>query len=101
MEFELERKYPGTCKAAIKVGEKVNPESVIAHCEISSGKRLIKIAHALGANSKSVHKYLLRKIGDRIYTGEIIARKGGVIGLGKKEIKSPADGVITEIEANG
>ena len=101
MEFELERKYPGTCKSAVKVGEKVNPESIIAHCEISSGKRLIKIAHALGANSRSVHKYLLRKIGDRIYTGEIIARKGGVMGLGKKEIKSPADGVITEIDANG
>lgn len=101
IEFELERKYPGTCKSAIKVGEKVDPESIIAHCEISAGKRLIKIAHVLGVSSKNVQKYLLRKIGDRIYTGEIIARKGGLIGLGKKEIKSPADGVITEIDANG
>ena len=101
MEFELERKYPGTCKSAIKVGEKVDPESVIAHCEISAGKRLIKIAHELGVGSRSVQKYLLRKIGDRIYVGEIIARRGGVLGLGKKEIKSPADGVITEIDANG
>ncbi len=101
IEFELERKFPGTCKTAVKTGEAVDPESVIAHCEISAGKRLIKIAHELGVSAGSVQKHLLRKIGDRIYRGEIIARRGGIIGIGKKEIKSPADGVITEIDANG
>ena len=101
IEIELERKFPGTCKSVVKVGEAVDPESVIAHCEISAGMRLIKIAHELGVSAGKVQKYLLRKIGDRIYRGEIIARRGGVIGIGKKEIKSPADGVITEIDANG
>ncbi|MCH8821541.1 hypothetical protein IID23_03375 [Patescibacteria group bacterium] len=100
-EYELERRYPGTCKPAAKIGEEVKPESIIAHCEVSIGQRLIKIAHELGVGAGSVEKYLLRKVGDRIYTGEIIARKGGVLGLGKKEIKSPTDGVIIEIDSNG
>lgn len=101
IEYDVERKYPGSCKAATQVGDEVNPESVIAHCEVSAGQRLIKIAHSLGASSKDVQKYLLRKIGDRIYRGEIIARRRRFLGLAKKEIKSPADGVITEINANG
>ena len=99
--FELERKFPGPCKTVAKEGDKVEPESVVAHCEVSAGERLVKIAHDLGASAKDVRKYLLRKIGDRIYRGEIIARKKLLLGLGKKEIRSPADGVITEIDING
>jgi hypothetical protein len=101
IEFELERKFTGSCRKAANVGESVEPESIIAHCEVSAGQRLIKIAHNLGVSAKDVGKYLLRKVGDRIYRGEIIARKKQALGLGKKEIKSPADGVITEIDTNG
>src|SRR3990170_945660 len=99
--FELERKFPGPCKTVAKEGDKVEPESVVAHCEVSAGERLIKIAHNLGVSARDVNKYLLRKVGDRIYRGEIIARKAHALGLGKKEIKSPADGVITEVDTNG
>ncbi len=101
IEFELERKFPGSCKVSVQVGDSVEPEGVIAHCEVSAGQRLIKIAHELGVSAKDVKKYLLRKIGDRIYRGEIITRKKNILGLGKKEIRSPADGVITEIDPNG
>lgn len=101
IEYDLERKFPGPCKPAIKEGDRVEPEGVVAHCEVSAGQRLVKIAHDLGASAKNVEKYLLRKVGDRIYRGEIIARRKGVLGVGKKEIHSPADGVITEIDSNG
>lgn len=101
IEFELERKFPGSCKVAVRIGDSVEPESVVAHCEISAGQRLIKIAHSLGVSARDVKRYLLRKVGDRIYRGEIIARKKNILGLGKREIRSPADGIITEIDANG
>jgi len=101
IEFELERKFPGPCKTASKLGEPVDPESVVAHCEVSAGQRLIKIAHELGVSGRDTKKYLLRKIGDRIYRGEIIARRHQILGLGKKEIRSPADGVISDVDNNG
>jgi hypothetical protein len=62
---------------------------------------LIKVAHTLGVRAGSVQKYLLRNVGDRIYQGETVARRRGLLGLGKTEIRSPADGVITSIDANG
>lgn len=100
-EFDLVRSYVGHCKAAVKEGDRVDASSVVAHCEVSAGQRLVKVAHTLGVSRRDVKKYLLRSIGDRIYQGEIIARKKGVLGLGRKELKSPADGVITSIDETG
>lgn len=97
----LDRYYLGKGRATVKVGQSVTDTEIIAHCEISAGQRLIKIAHELGVRGKEVHKYLTRKVGDRIYEGEIIARKKGMLGIGKKEIKTPVDGVINEIDERG
>ncbi|MCH7541526.1 hypothetical protein IH981_01980 [Patescibacteria group bacterium] len=97
----LDRLYPGKCKPAVRVGANVAETDIIAHCEISAGRRLVKIAHNLGVSGKDVGKYLTRKIGDSIYEGEIIARRKGFVGIGKKEIKSPVDGLISEIDVRG
>jgi hypothetical protein len=97
----LDRAYPGKGKPTVKVGQKVAETEIIAHCEVSAGRRLIKIAHTLGVSGKEIHKYLTRKIGDNIYEGEIIARKRGLVGIGKKEIKSPVDGLISEVDSRG
>src|SRR3989344_2346185 len=100
-QFDLVRTYFGHCTPSVKEGDKVEAESVVAHCEVSAGQRLVKVAHVLGVGRKSVKKYLLRSVGDRIYQGEIVARKKGVFGVGKRELRSPVDGVITDIDQNG
>ena len=97
----LDRPVQGACKPTVKVGQKVSDTEIIAHCELSAGQRLLKIAHVLGVSRGSVEKHLTRKVGDRIYEGEIIARKRGIFGLAKKEIKSPVDGLISEIDLRG
>ena len=97
----LARVYPGKGKPAVKEGQSVSAEDVIAHCEVSAGQRLIKIAHALGVPGKDVVWYLTRKIGERIYQGEVVARKKSLLGLKKTEVKSPVDGLITDIDSRG
>ena len=100
-KFILDRFYPGKGRPTVKVGQSVNDAEIIAHCEVSAGQRLIKVGHYLGVSGKDTIKYLTRKIGDRIYEGEILARKKGVLGVGKKEIKSPVDGLLSEIDDRG
>ena len=97
----LDRPYPGKAKPTVKAGQQVAETDIVAHCEVSAGRRLIKIAHTLGVSGRDVQKYLTRKIGDNIYEGEIIARKKGLMGIGNKEIKSPVDGLISEIDDRG
>ena len=97
----LDRPYPGKAKPTVKAGQQVVETDIVAHCEVSAGRRLIKIAHTLGVPGRDVQKYLTRKIGDNIYEGEIIACKKGLVGIGNKEIKSPVDGLISEIDDRG
>jgi len=97
----LSRVYPGKGKPAVKVGASVAETDIIAHCEVSAGQRLIKIAHVLGVPASEVRNFLTRKVGDRIYEGEVIARKKAFLGLGKTEVKSPVDGMIEEIDERG
>jgi hypothetical protein len=99
--FILDRFYPGKGRSTVKVGQRVEDTEIIAHCEVSAGQRLVKIAHALGVSGKDAQKFLTRKVGDRIYEGEVVARKKGLLGVGKKEIKSPVDGVVTEVDKRG
>lgn len=100
-ELLLPRHFVGTCRPAVKVGQEVNEIDVIGHCEVSAGQRLVKIAPLLGVPGKQVTKYLTRKVGDKIYEGEIIARRKAFLGLGKKDVKSPVDGQITFIDPMG
>jgi len=99
--FLLTRVFPGKGTAAVKVGQSVSATDVIAHCEVSAGQRLIKVAHSLGIPSDQVGAYLTRKIGDRIYQGEVLARRKSFFGLGRTEIKAPVDGVVSEIDDRG
>ncbi|MDP2671217.1 MAG: hypothetical protein Q8P13_02020 [bacterium] len=99
--YDLVRKFPGKGKASVKVGDSVAAADIVAHCEVSAGQRLVKVAHSLGVGAREVEKYLIRSVGDRIYQGEVIARRTGVLGLGKKEVKSPADGLIFGVDVNG
>lgn len=97
----LPRYYPGECQPAVKVGQSVTEADVVAHCEVSAGRRLIKISSVLGVPGKDAGKHLLRKVGDRIYEGEIIARKKSMFGIRKSEVKSPIDGQIMQIDERG
>lgn len=97
----LERVYPGKGKPAVKAGQTVSEATIIAHCEVSAGQRLIKIAHVLGVPGSQAKNYLTRRVGERIYEGEVVARKKNLFGLGKNEVKSPVDGLIEEIDGRG
>lgn len=100
-ETFFERKIPGKGTALVKVGETVDPADIIARYEASSGQRLVKLASVLKVSGHNVKKYLTKKIGDRIYTGEILAVKKGVLGIGKTMVTSPADGILDSMMPDG
>lgn len=100
-ETFFERKIPGTGQALVSVGERVEPADILARYEASSGQRLVKLAAVLKVSGHHVHKYLTKKVGDRIYQGEIIAQKKGLLGIGKKIVTSPADGIFDALLPDG
>lgn len=96
-----ERQIPGVGQSLVKEGEMVAPSDIIARYEASSGQRLVKLASVLKVRGNQVHKYLVKKVGDRIYRGEVIATKKGLLGVGKKQLISPADGILDSLLPDG
>ncbi len=97
----FERVIPGVGTPLVKVGDNVEPADIIARYEASSGQRLVKLASVLKIHGKGVQKYLVKRIGDRIYRGEVIAIRKGLFGVSKKIVVSPADGILDSLLSDG
>jgi hypothetical protein len=100
-EAFFERAIPGVGTPLVKVDEKVEPADIIARYEASSGQRLVKLTSVLKVHSKQVEKYLVKRIGDRIYRGEVLALRKGFLGMSKKMVVSPADGILDSLLPDG
>lgn len=76
------------------VGQQVAPDEIIGTASVTAGFRTINLSTQLKVAPQEVEKYLTRKIGQRIYKGELLAlRKSWLLG-GKKMIIAPTDGVL-------
>lgn len=91
---KIVRTLPGKGKLNVSAGQEVTPEEVIGTATIASGFRIINISSLLGVPPSSVEVYLQKKIGQRIYQGELLAFKRGGFLREKKIITAPTDGLI-------
>lgn len=96
----IPRHIPFGSTVKVKPGDQVAVDTIIAESFSSLGYRNIKVAQVIGVNPSSLEKYITRKIGDRIYKGEILAEKKGSLGIGKKIMTAPLDGIIKDIHKN-
>lgn len=77
----------------VKAGQQVSPEEIIGSSNISAGFRMLNLATLLSVSPSGVETLLVRKIGQRIYKGELLALKKGWLGS-KKVVTAPTDGVL-------
>jgi hypothetical protein len=72
----------------------VRIDDVVARAERPKPPLLLSISRALRVNSGPVEPYLLRRPGDDVAAGEVIARISGPLGTRKRECVSPVDGQL-------
>lgn len=97
----IQRSIPAGANILVSEGDKVTPETILAEGVVSAGQRLLQVAKILGVNKHKVKKHLTRKIGDKIFKNEVLARKEGLFGLGKKVVTSSIDGEVMAITSEG
>lgn len=91
----VRRNLPSTVtKINVKVGDEVAPNHILAEGKYSVGFRIINLAKELGVNPKEAIKFVTRPLGSNIFSGELLASKKGVFGLGEKILLSPDDGIL-------
>lgn len=80
----------------VSIGSQVSPSDIIGTAQVLSGFRIINISQTLGISPKDTENFLKRKIGERIFKGELLAEKVDVLGR-KKIITSPNDGTLEHL----
>lgn len=91
------RRLPILGEVLVKVGDTVRPDTIVARTELPGDPRTLNAANILSLIASEVPEALLKKEGERVTEGEIIARSASFFGLMKKQLKAPCDGMIERI----
>lgn len=78
----------------VNTGQEVEPAQIIGSATVSAGFRTLNLSALLGVAPQEAEKYLTRKLGQRIYKGELLAFKKGWMLSGKKVVTAPTDGIL-------
>lgn len=88
------RNLQGKGKISVSIGQEVTPEEIIGSSEFSSGFRTLNLSTLLGVSPNEAGKYLKKKLGSRIYKGELLAYKSAWLFKKPSVITCPTDGIL-------
>jgi len=97
MKITKKRILPLKGDVVVKVGDKVDPDAVVARTDLPGNVEPLNVANILGVPPEDVMDCMLKKEGDPIEQGEAIAINKSFFGLFKTEAKSKITGSIESI----
>ncbi|KPL03610.1 MAG: hypothetical protein AMJ73_06075, partial [candidate division Zixibacteria bacterium SM1_73] len=83
----------------VKVGEKVKPDTVVARTLLPGNVEPINVANILGIPPEDIMDCMLRKQGEKVKEGEVIAKSKSFFGLFSSECKTKTDGSVESISS--
>jgi len=94
-----ERRLPLRGEVLVKVGDAVEPETVVARAEMPGEAHIVRAAQMLGVEPQELEAHLLKRPGESVAAGEPIAETRGLWGLFRSLVRAPAAGAIEEVSA--
>ncbi|MEM2384764.1 MAG: hypothetical protein QXT06_06025 [Candidatus Bathyarchaeia archaeon] len=89
-----ERTLPVPGRVLVKENDRVSAETIVAETEIQSGVEMIPLAYHLGIEPEDIYRVLLKKVGETVKEGELIALSTKFFGLIKSKYYSPVSGTL-------
>ena len=80
-----------------EVGDKVESNDIVASTKIPGNVQMINVSKQLNIEPENVSECMLVKLDDSISAGQVIAESKGLFGLFKNQLKSPINGVMTNV----
>jgi hypothetical protein len=93
------RRLPLKGKVTVKKGQYVNAEEVVATTDLPGNVVPVNLANMLNIEASEIMEILIKKEGDRIEKGDIIAETPGIFGLFKTKAHAPASGTLEAISS--
>ena len=91
------RILPMKGEVVVEVGERVQPDDVVARTFLPGAVKIINIANMLGIDQSDVPLKMTVKEGDKVEKGQVIAESKSFFGLFKSDAKAPESGTIESI----
>lgn len=93
VRLQRERLLPLPSEVLVSAGEEVEPATVIAQAEVAQRPFLLPVARALSLPDEELPLFVLKKVGEEVVRGEVLARKKRGLPWGR-EYLSPAAGRV-------
>ncbi|MEW6050030.1 MAG: hypothetical protein AB1644_03070 [Candidatus Zixiibacteriota bacterium] len=84
-------------EVVVKTGDRVKPSDVVARTHLPGNVVPLNIANKLGIPPEDIGTVMMKKVGDGIKNGEVIAISKSLFGLFKNECQATIDGTIESI----
>lgn len=91
------RRLPLKGEVLVKVGDRVEPHTVIARTELPGILQSVKVAEKLGVEARDVPSLLKVNIGDKVTVGQLLAESKGLFGLFKGQVLSEFEGTVEDV----
>jgi transcription antitermination factor NusG len=92
-----ERILPLKGDVIVSKGDRVEPDTVVAQTHLPGPVEPVNVANILGVPPEDIPECMLKKEGDPVKKGEVIARSASFFGLFKSECTSKTDGTIENV----
>ncbi len=83
----------------VKVGDEVKPDTVVARTLLPGNVEPINVANILGIPPEDIMECMLKKEGEKVKQGEVIAKSKSFFGLFSSECKTRTDGSVESISS--
>ncbi len=94
-----ERILPLKGEVLAKEGDKVTSEQVVARTELPGNVHSVNVANLLSVLPDEVPTKMLKKDGEPVNEGDLIAQSSTLFGLFKSSVKAPVTGTIESVSA--
>lgn len=92
-----ERRLPLKGEVVVSKGERVNGDTIVARTALPGNVATVNVAQLLGILPSDIPDLMLKKPGEAIEKGEVIAETKGLFGIFKSKVESPIKGEVESI----
>jgi len=97
MTVEKERRLPIMGNVLVKLNDMVADDEIVAETMVPGDPEIVSAAMKLGTTADLVPELMVKKVGDKVTIGEMIAEYSFLFGLFKRSLESPISGTIEAI----
>ena len=92
-----ERRLPLKGIVTASVGNRVNPDDIIAKTDLPGNVQMVNVANQLNVDASDVKEVMMVGIGSKVSKDELIAETKGLFGFFKSNVNSPVSGTLESI----